>query len=222
MRPASGTIGFPAPVLTSSFPTGLTVLTERRPRPTLVGRFILSVLRSSSESCRLGACRSLLSSSAFLGVRISLFATSIGSVVATGFPFPSPSVLGVSHALDGLIRYRPCGSVSPHSHVQGSPFRGFPSRTSGFASSAFRALSSLARARYQQLPASATIPSPALRALFRARVRCYEHWGLASLRARSPPGFLLLQVFPLPSVRTLSRPLPLRTFMERPSSRSLH
>jgi len=222
MRPASGTIGFPAPVLTTSFPTGLTVLTRRRPRPTFVGRFILSVLRSSSESFRLGACRSLLSSSAFLGVRISLFATSIGSVVATGFPCPSPSVLGVSHALDGLIRYRPCGFISPHSHVQGSPFRGFPSRTAGFASSAFRALSSLARARYQQLPTSTTIPCPALRALFRARVRCYKHWRLASIRARSPPGFLLLQVFPLPFVRTLSRPLPLMTFMERPSSRPLH
>jgi len=42
---------------------------------------------------------------------------------------PSPSVLGVSHALDGFCRHWPCGFVSPHSHVQGSPFRGFPSRT---------------------------------------------------------------------------------------------
>jgi hypothetical protein len=31
-----------------------------------------------------------------------------------------PSVLGVSHALDGLIRLWPRGFISPHSHVQGS------------------------------------------------------------------------------------------------------
>jgi len=38
------------------------------------------------------------------------------------------SVLGVSHALDGLLRHRSRGFVSPHCHVQGSLFRGFPSR----------------------------------------------------------------------------------------------
>jgi len=39
---------------------------------------------------------------------------------------PSPelrSVLDVSHVLDGLLRLRPCGFVSPRCHVQGSPFR---------------------------------------------------------------------------------------------------
>jgi hypothetical protein len=46
-----------------------------------------------------------------------------------GVPSPTPSVLGVSHALDGLIRGRPCGFISPRSHVQGSPSRGFPPRT---------------------------------------------------------------------------------------------
>jgi len=35
------------------------------------------------------------------------------------------SALGVSHALDGLLRHRPRGSISPHSHVQGSPYRVF-------------------------------------------------------------------------------------------------
>ena len=34
------------------------------------------------------------------------------------------SVLGVSHALDGLLRQLPCGFVSPRSHVQGLPSRG--------------------------------------------------------------------------------------------------
>jgi hypothetical protein len=33
------------------------------------------------------------------------------------------SVLGVSHALDGLLRHVLCGLVSSHSHVQGFPFR---------------------------------------------------------------------------------------------------
>ena len=31
------------------------------------------------------------------------------------------SVLGVSHAFDGFLRHRPCGFISPHSHVQGFP-----------------------------------------------------------------------------------------------------
>jgi len=34
------------------------------------------------------------------------------------------SALGVSHALDGLLRHLPCGFISPRSHVQGLPFRG--------------------------------------------------------------------------------------------------
>jgi len=42
------------------------------------------------------------------------------------FPRLPPSVLGVSHALDGLIRHQLCGFVSPRSHVQGSLFRGSP------------------------------------------------------------------------------------------------
>jgi hypothetical protein len=49
--------------------------------------------------------------------------------LATGFPSPPQSIHGVSHALDGLLRHWPCGFISPHSHVQGSPSRGFPSRT---------------------------------------------------------------------------------------------
>jgi len=37
-----------------------------------------------------------------------------------------PSVHGVSHALDGFLRLRPCGFISPHSHVQGSLWRELP------------------------------------------------------------------------------------------------
>jgi hypothetical protein len=35
-----------------------------------------------------------------------------------------PSALGVSHALDGLLRYRSCEPVSSRCHVQGFAFRG--------------------------------------------------------------------------------------------------
>jgi len=81
------------------------------------------------------------------------------------------SVLGVSHALDGLLCSRPCGFISPHSHVQGSPFRGLFLSHSRSASSTSRALSSLTSKRCQQLPTSATFQGPALRALFHARIR---------------------------------------------------
>ena len=38
------------------------------------------------------------------------------------------SVRGVFHAPDGFLRHPARGFVSPHCHVQGLPFRGFPSR----------------------------------------------------------------------------------------------
>jgi hypothetical protein len=41
----------------------------------------------------------------------------------TGFPHPAPSLLDVSHALEGLLCLRPCGFISPRCHVQGSPTR---------------------------------------------------------------------------------------------------
>jgi hypothetical protein len=48
---------------------------------------------------------------------------------STRYGLPRPrtrSVLGVSHALDGLLRLWPCEFISPRCHVQDSPFRGFP------------------------------------------------------------------------------------------------
>src|SRR5262249_52420925 len=45
-----------------------------------------------------------------------------------GVPFPLRSVLDVSHVLDGFLRHRPCRFISPRCRVQGSLFRGFPSR----------------------------------------------------------------------------------------------
>lgn len=45
------------------------------------------------------------------------------------------SVLGVLHALDGLLRSLPCESISPRCHVQGSALQGFSPRQSGAVSS---------------------------------------------------------------------------------------
>jgi len=45
-----------------------------------------------------------------------------------GIPSPLRSALDVSHVLDGLLLFRPCGFVSPRCRVQGSLFRGFLSR----------------------------------------------------------------------------------------------
>jgi len=45
---------------------------------------------------------------------------------------PSPrclSVRSVSHAHDGFLRLPACGFISPHNHVQGLLYRGFPSRS---------------------------------------------------------------------------------------------
>jgi hypothetical protein len=62
----------------------------------------------------------------------SLYATSTARVHSPpGDPSPELwSVLGVSHALDGLLRATPCGFVSPRSHVQGFPSGVCPSRRS--------------------------------------------------------------------------------------------
>jgi len=69
-----------------------------------------------------------ITTSAFLGVAVPLRDI-------TGrrpcFVAPKPrrlSVRGVSHALDGFRRHPACGFISPHSHVQGLLFRGFPSQ----------------------------------------------------------------------------------------------
>jgi len=65
--------------------------------------------------------------SAFHGVAIPL--RDISSGHPSRWVQPSNlSVRDVSHVLDGLLRPRPCGFISPHSHVQGSLFRVFPSR----------------------------------------------------------------------------------------------
>jgi hypothetical protein len=85
-------------------------------------RLHVTPLQSTSRSRLPG----LLTPGASRGVP-SLFATSTGRSFH-GAPIPHGSVLDVLHVLDGLLHPRPCGFVSPRCHVQGSPFRGFPSR----------------------------------------------------------------------------------------------
>lgn len=46
------------------------------------------------------------------------------AAICGGLPYHHQSVLDVSHAHDGFQLRRPCGFVSPHSHVQGSSLQG--------------------------------------------------------------------------------------------------
>jgi len=129
------------------------------------------------------------------------------------------SVLGVSHALDGLRRRVPCGFISPHCRVQG-----FPSGVCFLPHSRPQLVAEvvpsrrLTELRCPQLPVSSTSLGPALRAFSpcgnpQPLLRC-----LAAASVRSPPGLPLLQVFTLDAVRTPSRPLPLVTLMATLSS----
>jgi hypothetical protein len=148
-------------------------------------------LYSPSECYRSVPAQRLPASSSFHGVGFSLFATSaIGVLERSRDSTPSHlSVFGVSHALDGFLRRWPCGFVSPHCHVQGSPFRGFilphsrPQLVAEVVPS--RRLTEL---RCPQLPASSTSLGPALRAFPlcgnpQSLLRC-----LAAASTRSPPG----------------------------------
>jgi len=136
-----------------------------------------------------------------------------------GIPTPPPSVLGVSHALDGLIRHRLRGFISPHSHVQGSPFRGFPSSHSRTSSSLARALSSVGSGPLPVLPPAPGSVAPPSGLCSVRRVRClrvgvthrdgpFPSWAYSSSRCSlsSPP-----------KARYCFRPL--LALRERPSSR---
>jgi hypothetical protein len=129
-----GRSGFPTPAKGSlvRFRRAPRYLSVRRPPPARTGGFILPRacrllqspcgLRPASRSDHLtaGGLRS-----ASLGVPRPHRGTSKRRPPMRGIPDPAlRSVLGVSHALDGLLRHLPCGFVSPRSHVQGLPSRG--------------------------------------------------------------------------------------------------
>jgi hypothetical protein len=101
----------------------------------------------------------------FHGVAYLLFATSTSSILAANLPrsvaFPSSAFLTPSTACaaTGLV-----GLFHPTATSRIRPSGVFP-RAQGHVSSTYLALSSLAQARYWQLPTSAAFLSPALRAL---------------------------------------------------------
>jgi hypothetical protein len=155
---------------------------------------------------------------AFLGVPIVLFATSTGSVHTVASQGHSLAVLDVSHVLDGLLRSRPCGFVSPHCRVQDFPFRGsflmhsrstlsvslFPLAVGAVCLQAVTRLRQLASPRPQGFsPYMNPLPS---------------RWCLVTVPARSPPGFLLLQVLTFDVVGMPSHPLALMTFRKKSHS----
>jgi len=222
MRSACGDIGFSTPALSSPFPTELAVLTEHRPRLTFVNRFILLALRAPTESFRPIARQSLVSLQHLPWGCLSLFATSTGGIVTAGIPCPvafRPRRFSRPRRLHPPPALWVCFTPQPR---PGFTVQGLSLAHSRATSSVSRALSPLTRHHYWQLPTSAMVPSPVLRAFIRARIRCSERWCLATAQARSPLRFLLLQVFALPTVRTLSRPLPLMTLVKGPSNRPLH
>jgi hypothetical protein len=168
---------FPTPATSSSFPTGKAV-SLRSPSPARLRKRVhplvsFTPLQSAAVPNPPRASRRR--------------APSLGSAFPLrdfnqqrrydGLPLPPPSVLGVSHAPDGLLRHRPCGFISPHSHVQGSPSRGFPPHTAAPPRRWYVPSRRLATVRYWQLPTSATFCRPAPRALLRVRVRC-QHYGV--------------------------------------------
>jgi len=132
------------------------------------------------------------------------------SEASTRFGIPRPricSVLGVSHALDGFLRSRPCGFVSPRCRVQGSLFRGFPP---GEAVPSPRRPVPSCRWRTPAARWLSTVRhehSPRLQGFLPHRDPLQHRRGLAVCAARSPPELRLLQVFPLLVVGAPSRPL---------------
>lgn len=94
---------------------------------------------------------------AFLGVTATLIATSAASVLTVTSQGHGLAALGVSHAFDGLLRWRPCGLVSSHYRVQGFSLQGFVPHAQQ------RSLvdSSMPSCRWRRLPAGSCPPAPA-------------------------------------------------------------
>jgi hypothetical protein len=82
------------------------------------------------------------------------------------------SVRGVSHAHDGFLRHPACGFVSPHSHVQGSLYRGFASQAAAPSFDVAVMPSHRWRRLADDVATAATNRRLDLRALFRLRIRC--------------------------------------------------
>jgi hypothetical protein len=131
----------------------------------------------------------------------------------------SLSVLGVSHAPDGLLRLPARGFVSPHCHVQGLPFREFPSRTAEPLRQRLVPSRRWAAPRCLGCPKRHT-SSPRPQGFHPCESPWLRRRGLAVAEARFPRGLLLLQVL-RPDVALMpSHQLPLVTLMRARRCRS--
>jgi hypothetical protein len=121
-----GPIGLAVPAVASVFRPGPSGCLVYRPPKRAAWASSSRELRASFEVLRLPACpQSLAAVRAPPLESRSLIATSAPASTTPRDSNPrSRSALGVSHALDGLLRQYLCGLVPSRCHVQGSPFRG--------------------------------------------------------------------------------------------------
>lgn len=212
MRSAAGVIGFPGPASSSTFPPGPAVSTARRPPRAFAHGLFPRGLRSPTESSV--PCPPPVSppSAPSLGFAFPLRGVT-GRRPCYEAPTPrSLSVLGVSHARDGLLRHPAswvCFTPQPRPGftLQGVAPRQQPHRLVGDAVPSRRW-----RRAAAGVATGATSRRPALRALSPLSSPPSPRRGLATASTRSPRGLRLLQVLPLDVVRTPSRPLPLVAF----------
>jgi hypothetical protein len=123
-----------------------------------------------------------------------------------GFPHPPPSLLGVSHALEGLFRLQPCGFISPRCHVQGSPTRCSP-RTALPPRRRQPALSSLAIRRCRRFPVGSTVRWPRPQGLSPCESSGTQATVFSRRLGPPPRESFLLQVLSLADSGPPSRPL---------------
>jgi hypothetical protein len=128
-RWSAGSSGYPHRP-SAPFPTR-----KKRSSPPTVHRLLSQAASSSPKRTPLQRLPSRVRSvpltlgASFLGVRSPSSRCQPAASLRRASRARRLSVLDVSHVPDGLLRHCPCGFISPHYHVQGSPFRGFSSRT---------------------------------------------------------------------------------------------
>jgi hypothetical protein len=186
-------IGFTGPALASSFPNRLRGLPPSAVPRHLRAGFILSCASLPSRVLESPPARRLPAPSTFLGVPFPFATSTDGVHQPAGFPSPLCSALGVSHALDGFLLHRPCGFVSPRSHVRDSLSRGFPSHAAVQTRRLPLPSCRLGPAPCRWLPIGARNLLPVSRAFLRAGIRSAPS-GFSCRSARSPPELLLLRV----------------------------
>ena len=127
LRPACGPLGSPPPLPPRRFRRELRFLPAAIPAPLAQNGSSSRRLSSSSERFRLLSAHRLYacaSPAAFLGVAVPSSRCQSPAALRAASQSHPPSVLDVSHVLDGLLRLRPRGFVSPHNHVQGFSLQG--------------------------------------------------------------------------------------------------